>query len=449
MALATRCPHCQTAFRVASDQLKLRAGLVRCGTCQEIFNGIENLLHPDEDIAAAIAGSTPASTSASAQIDNAELLDTLSNDNQVNHRDQPEPILFDFGDPPTPTEDTDSWLAKSAILQPSEIEPSVISSDSLWAALDEVNPPPLVDAPGPEMASAIVSPLDASADVDDLTYLKKAPGTLPASGALDQIKTNDQHTQPQLLTRDPLTLSLADTSTSVSLETSQSAPHSPMPYVPGLLRAASVEDTRHTNNQPTKQLLKRRISKPIPPPVKIVEVDPDLPDFLVQDQRRQETHRIVRPLVWTTVIVLTCLLVLQSAYAMRTGLSASFPEVRHLMERSCRWFGCSVGLPMQIESVSIESSDFQPVVGKRDLFMLNVLVRNRGNTVQAWPALELSLNDSNDKTVGRRVILARQYLPESVLPSKGFNAASEYSIKLYLDLAGLKASGYHLYLFYP
>ena len=28
MALATRCPYCQTAFRVASDQLKLRAGLV-------------------------------------------------------------------------------------------------------------------------------------------------------------------------------------------------------------------------------------------------------------------------------------------------------------------------------------------------------------------------------------------------------------------------------------
>jgi predicted Zn finger-like uncharacterized protein len=28
MALATRCPHCQTTFRVANDQLKLHAGLV-------------------------------------------------------------------------------------------------------------------------------------------------------------------------------------------------------------------------------------------------------------------------------------------------------------------------------------------------------------------------------------------------------------------------------------
>jgi predicted Zn finger-like uncharacterized protein len=47
MALATRCPHCTTTFRVAHDQLKLRAGLVRCGACKQIFNGVENLLGPE------------------------------------------------------------------------------------------------------------------------------------------------------------------------------------------------------------------------------------------------------------------------------------------------------------------------------------------------------------------------------------------------------------------
>jgi predicted Zn finger-like uncharacterized protein len=39
MALATQCPHCHTTFRVASDQLKLRGGIVRCGACQSIFDG--------------------------------------------------------------------------------------------------------------------------------------------------------------------------------------------------------------------------------------------------------------------------------------------------------------------------------------------------------------------------------------------------------------------------
>jgi predicted Zn finger-like uncharacterized protein len=36
MALATQCPHCLTIFRVASDQLKLRGGLVRCGSCRSL-----------------------------------------------------------------------------------------------------------------------------------------------------------------------------------------------------------------------------------------------------------------------------------------------------------------------------------------------------------------------------------------------------------------------------
>ena len=57
MLLATQCPHCFTSFRVANDQLKLHAGLVRCGSCQQTFNGIEYLLAPG--VKPAAAPSTP------------------------------------------------------------------------------------------------------------------------------------------------------------------------------------------------------------------------------------------------------------------------------------------------------------------------------------------------------------------------------------------------------
>jgi predicted Zn finger-like uncharacterized protein len=51
--LATRCPHCQTSFRVTMAQLELRAGKVRCGSCREIFNGIDHVFEHggDEDFA--------------------------------------------------------------------------------------------------------------------------------------------------------------------------------------------------------------------------------------------------------------------------------------------------------------------------------------------------------------------------------------------------------------
>lgn len=111
--------------------------------------------------------------------------------------------------------------------------------------------------------------------------------------------------------------------------------------------------------------------------------------------------------------------------------------------------GCSVGLPMQIESVSIESSDLQPMENTPGKFVLNVLLRNRDKTVQAWPAIELSLQDTGDRTVGRRVIVASEFLPTGSTVVNGFAANSEQAIKIHLDLTQLKASGYRVYLFYP
>jgi predicted Zn finger-like uncharacterized protein len=43
MSLITRCPACQTSFRVVPDQLRISEGWVRCGQCDEVFDGTDNL----------------------------------------------------------------------------------------------------------------------------------------------------------------------------------------------------------------------------------------------------------------------------------------------------------------------------------------------------------------------------------------------------------------------
>ena len=40
----TRCPGCKTIFRVTAQQLGMRAGQVRCGHCQTVFNGVAELV---------------------------------------------------------------------------------------------------------------------------------------------------------------------------------------------------------------------------------------------------------------------------------------------------------------------------------------------------------------------------------------------------------------------
>ena len=43
MSMVTQCPHCTTAFNVTPDQLFARDGRVRCGHCNQVFDGLVNL----------------------------------------------------------------------------------------------------------------------------------------------------------------------------------------------------------------------------------------------------------------------------------------------------------------------------------------------------------------------------------------------------------------------
>ena len=43
MNMFTRCPHCDTVFRVTPQQLQVSSGQVRCGRCQEVFDAFSTL----------------------------------------------------------------------------------------------------------------------------------------------------------------------------------------------------------------------------------------------------------------------------------------------------------------------------------------------------------------------------------------------------------------------
>jgi predicted Zn finger-like uncharacterized protein len=55
--LVTRCPACGTTFRALPSQLSARSGMVRCGKCAAIFDGVANLV--EESAAAAVAEPSP------------------------------------------------------------------------------------------------------------------------------------------------------------------------------------------------------------------------------------------------------------------------------------------------------------------------------------------------------------------------------------------------------
>src|SRR5450830_508820 len=86
MALATICPHCHTTFRVAADQLKLRGGIVRCGACNEVFDGAAALVDLD-----AIPVQPPAPAAADAGSPAVEQEAQVQPEHQPDFRHDPEP----------------------------------------------------------------------------------------------------------------------------------------------------------------------------------------------------------------------------------------------------------------------------------------------------------------------------------------------------------------------
>ncbi len=82
----TCCPYCQTRFRVTEQQLTLRLGMVRCGTCKKVFDG-----RTDPGVKAVPAPTPPTPPAQAAEVEaeaETEIAKTETTDNAPNLLDE-------------------------------------------------------------------------------------------------------------------------------------------------------------------------------------------------------------------------------------------------------------------------------------------------------------------------------------------------------------------------
>jgi predicted Zn finger-like uncharacterized protein len=157
-----------------------------------------------------------------------------------------------------------------------------------------------------------------------------------------------------------------------------------------------------------------------------------------------------RTLLWTVLaLLLSIVLAVQAAYAFRTEMMVLLPQTRSYYTRLCQSLGCVIGLPKLSNYLHIEASDLKAVDPSHpNEIQLLLSVRNRAPIDLAYPAFELTLTNSLEQAVARRVFLPAEYLPPTA-QTGGLKAGTELPIQLYLDTGTLRATGYRLYLFYP
>lgn len=307
--MLTRCPSCATNFRVTPEQLKARAGRVRCGECQNVFNALDTLIE----------------------------------------------------------------------------EPLAISAPTAEAAVP----------PAPTVEELPESPPDGGESFS--TALTASPASLPEAAPALTKHVADAAAPPS---REPEAATLAeDAGESGAGQIPEPASES----------AEETEDASITYSEPV-------------------------------------------PRRWPWVIgslVALMALGLQVVLAFRVELSVLWPESKPRLVALCQAVGCEVGFPARIALVGIEASDLHPDSERKGRLALSAILKNRAPFAQQYPHLELTLTDTADKAIARKVLAPADYLPPKSSSAGGMPPNADIAVIVGVDSGELAASGYRLYVFYP
>ncbi|MDN2708266.1 DUF3426 domain-containing protein [Janthinobacterium sp. SUN118] len=430
MALATKCPHCNTIFRVAADQLKLRGGIVRCGTCREVFDGNAALVDP----AAASPFLTSHPGTATPPLSGADpLADSLpsaTDDEPIYSLDfdtsfDPFGILPETAQLKDDEDDTEHIELDLDVDLPADV-PAAAPADIAVAAPAELPEPPLPRPMAPFKRRQVDEAPAFATYLRDSRREPNLDGSAPASEP-DVEKISLDKPVPAAVPPRAATLPPAAPAGVRQEPTLAAQPFTPPPDEVPAPEHAAAEVEEETE------------AAPAPPD--------DEPAFVIQGRRREQSGKALRVAMGLGSLALLLILVLQVMTTFRNPLAAQFPQWKPTLAALCSLSGCQVDLPAQIEALAIEQGELQTL--KEQTFSYVSLLRNHSRSVQAWPSIELTLNDANDKPVLRRVIAPRDYLPANIDVAKGLAPRSEQTIKVYFALDQLTASGYHIAIFYP
>ena len=177
--------------------------------------------------------------------------------------------------------------------------------------------------------------------------------------------------------------------------------------------------------------------------------EPATPEFLREvdtDRKRRRTG-----LFGTGALLLAVVLLAQLTAAFRAEILVTFPQARPALAALCKVFRCTVGWPARGELLAVVGSELQALPGT-GAFELTAVVRNRGNITLALPAIELTLSDTLNRTVARRVFSPSDYLAAESDPQArllaGLEAGADLTVKIAFEARELNAAGFVVYPFY-
>lgn len=146
--------------------------------------------------------------------------------------------------------------------------------------------------------------------------------------------------------------------------------------------------------------------------------------------------------------ILLLLLLLQFVYFSRISLSANYPHTKPFLQALCQPLHCDVGLPHDITQLTIDDADIQEHKERQGVLAFSSVLMNHGSVPQAYPKVELTLTNTADEAVLRKILQPADYLPASVNHSAGLLPQQEQSVKVLLGVDEKLVTGFRVAIAY-
>ncbi|WP_284894922.1 DUF3426 domain-containing protein [Burkholderia sp. lyk4-R2A-23] len=473
MLLATRCPHCETVFRLQQEQLSLHDGLVRCGHCHQVFNASQSLVpDPARQPDPALTEAAPAGPDAAAPQHDAAPARLFATDAPVEPASdidyKPEgwdmwaPWL-DAGVDPSLQHTVQTVRAEPLVpLALPAMEAGVVRLSGtpapiasvpaeLHAAVAQPAEPeatlPETDASGTSLAAPTVEP-----DLREPRFVAHTPSVEQAAaepaepvGNAHFAVPDDEHAprEPRFAFRPAQAISESEPESAPDIHADERAPAP---------TAAASEPAAQPAAQPVAQpVVQPAVQPAVPFPAALT--DDDRPHFAVTRETRETGAPQRRGMLGgffggLVAVALAVLLVAQLAWWQRETVMIYWPVTQSWFRQACAPLGCKLTPPRAIDGLRLDATDLRQIDGPR-MLELKVPLTNRYHVALAYPSLELTLLDDTNHVTVRRVLAPRDYVRPGTPIDAGLPPGTTQTMVVHLDTNGMPASNFRVQIFYP
>ena len=374
-SFVTQCPHCQTSFRVSHAQLSVARGVVRCGSCLQVFNAARQLLEqagkeapvatplppvqPEEPVEPSPPRAISQKQWSATELD----LDSLDLDEELARLEQREiQPATELG-----RHRDDSLSARRDSAGQDDEEPW---SDSLFSASAADRAP-------------VDEPLDSLETPEPTVETSKTSRTEP-SLSLEPVDLDDESQPPHLRLHDPL--------------------DAPLNHE----RLSAADESEIDDNLPSIEPLRKRRERS-EPGVR-AEALQDLTDDPLQLDWQKRRSPWGRRLLWLLLVLIAAGALAGQYIAYHFDELARQDQYRPWFQQLCPQIGCTV--PSKVDIAKIKSSNL--VVRSHPEFngalVVDAIIYNRAPFSQPFPLLELRFADLNGHLIASRRFKPGEYL---------------------------------------